>query len=221
MSLTDYLRIIIRRGWIIVLAMVLTAAAAYIFSKLQTPTYRATQKILLQPARNDFGLQQVMRQLMGSYVARLDTDERAREVIDLLNLDMTPGSLHGMVSVNPDLNNLVINIDVDVPGDESAASLAAQVARAYGEQFVQWRNQQNDPLRLEDRINAELLDYPQPGLFRPDTKINVIAGALLGLILGGIVIFILEYIDSNIVRRSQDIERYIQLPVLGNLPELQ
>src|SRR5947207_13175096 len=114
MNLADYLRILLRRGWIILLAVILTAGSGYVFSKLQTPVYRATQEILIKPARPDFGLTQTLRQLMNSYSTRLNTEDRASEVIDALKLDMTPQQLAGMVAATPDLNNLTINIDADM-----------------------------------------------------------------------------------------------------------
>jgi capsular polysaccharide biosynthesis protein len=215
MNLTDYLRILIRRGWIVLVAMILTAGAAFVFSKQQTPVYRATQKILIAPARNDFGLAQTLKQLMSSWVARLDAEARAKDVIDELSLDMKPGDLGGKATVSSDLNTLIISIDVDL----TDGATAARVANTYGQQFKRWREQQNAPLRLEDRINAELLDYPTPGLFRPNTTINVAAGALLGILLGGAVVFVLELLDANIIRRPDDIERYLSLPVLGTLPD--
>ncbi len=206
-----------RRGWIILLAMVLTAGSAYAFSKLQTPIYRSTQKILIKPARPDFGLTQTLKQLVTSWATRMDTDLRAKEAIDALNLDMTPEQLHRMVTVTPDLNQLQLNVDADMSNGDTAN----RVAQVYGQKFIEWRNQENQPLRLEDRINAELLDSPRYGQFRPNTAINVAAGALLGLLVGGVVVFVLEFMDSNIVRRANDVERYLQLPVLGTLPDNQ
>ena len=55
MEISDYGRILKQRGWIIILVAVLTAAAAFGFSKLQTPVYESTVRILVQPARTDFG----------------------------------------------------------------------------------------------------------------------------------------------------------------------
>ncbi|MFN8418123.1 MAG: Wzz/FepE/Etk N-terminal domain-containing protein [Anaerolineae bacterium] len=52
MNLADFARILIRRGWIILLVAALTGVSA-LFSKLQTPIYRATQQILVKPARPD------------------------------------------------------------------------------------------------------------------------------------------------------------------------
>lgn len=215
MNLTDYARILIRRGWIVLIAVALTAGTAFLFSRLQTPVYRATQKILIQPARNDFGLAQTLKQLMSSWATRLDAEQRAEDVIRALSLEMTAGQLKGNVTVSTNLDALVINIDVDM----TQPATAAQVARTYGEQFIQWRNESNAPIRLEDRINAELIDQPTVGLFRPNTTFNVAAGALLGLLVGGAVVFLLEFLDANIVRRPDDIERYLQIRVLGALPE--
>ncbi len=215
MNLTDYARILIRRGWIVLIAVALTAGTAFLFSRLQTPIYRATQKILIQPARNDFGLAQTLKQLMSSWATRLDAEQRAEDVIRALNLEMTASQLKGNVTVSTNLDALVINIDVDM----TQPATAAQVARTYGEQFIQWRNASNAPIRLEDRINAELIDQPTVGLFRPNTAFNVAAGALLGVLVGGAVVFLLEFLDANIVRRPDDVERYLQIRVLGALTE--
>jgi capsular polysaccharide biosynthesis protein len=217
MNLTDYLRILVRRGWIIVLAVLLTAGSGYIFSRLQTKVYRSTQRVLIKPARPDFGLTQTLRQLMNSYAGRLSAEQRAAESINLLKLDMTPADLKSKVAITPNLNDLQIVIDVDMTDGD----VANRIARTYGDLFIEWRNQENQPLRLEDRINAELLDAPTYSQFRPNTSVNVAAGALLGILLGGIVVFVLEYLESNVVRRAADVERYLQLPVLGNLPHTQ
>ena len=60
-------------------------------AQTQTPVYRASQKVSIQPARNDFGLLEALRILLRNYVKYLNTDLRAGEVIERLELDMTPG----------------------------------------------------------------------------------------------------------------------------------
>jgi len=211
----DYVRIIRRRGWIIVLAVLITTASAFVFSKLQTPLYRSTQKILIEPARNDFGLTQTLLDLMNSYVEWMSTSTLAQQVIDALKLDMTPQQLTQVAHVTADRNNDLLNVDVDMTNGD----LANNVANEYGVLFVQWRNQQNQPLQLADRINAELLDKPQYGQIRPTTSTNVLAGALLGLILGGAFVFIIETLSANVVHRPADVERTLELPVLGAIPD--
>jgi capsular polysaccharide biosynthesis protein len=213
--LNDYLRILIRRGWIIAVAMVLTAGCAYLFTRMQTPVYRATQKILINPARNDFGLAQTLRLRLNSYAEYLNTNDRAQEVITRLNEDMTAGDLNGATNVAPNLDTGTLNIDVDL----ADPARAQRFAREYGLVFIEWLELTNTPLQLSDRIEGELLDQPSVGA-RTNTAVNVAAGALLGLIVGGVIVFVLEYIAANVVHRAADIERYLDLPVLGSLPNL-
>lgn len=214
MNPTEYLRILVRRGWILILAAVLVAGSAFAFSKLQTPVYRATQQILVKPARADYGLSQTLVNLLNSYASWMSTRNLAGRVIDTLKLDMTPEQLKGMVTVSVDRNSNLLTVDVDM----KEPNIASDVAHTYGILFQQWREQENQPNRLEDRINAELLDVPVVGL-RSSTTVNTVAGGLLGLLLGGVFVFIIETLSANVMRRGADIERYLELPVLGSIPE--
>ncbi|MCI0709939.1 MAG: Wzz/FepE/Etk N-terminal domain-containing protein [Chloroflexi bacterium] len=212
MSLLDYIRIIIRRGWIIVLAVIITATAAFGFSKLQTEEYRATQKVLLLPARNDLGLSETLRILLRSFVEYLNTDEVARIIIETLELDMQPGELRSNTTINSDPTTLTIQIDVDLTDGPQAAAIATE----WGRQLVIFRDQENNQLRREDRIEARLLDTASFGLYRPNTQINVVAGAVLGLLVGAVVVFVLEYLESNILRSATDVNL---LDLLASIPE--
>ena len=56
MQLQQYMRILWRRGWIMLLLAVLTAAAAFGFSQIikeRAPLYKSTVTILVKPARTD------------------------------------------------------------------------------------------------------------------------------------------------------------------------
>ncbi len=214
MDLTYYVRVLVRRGWIVALAVIITAGAAFGLSKAQTPVYRATQKVLLQPARNDFGLTETLRILLRSYVVYLNTDQQAATVIDRLQLDMTPGELRSHTTISSDPTQLVVQIDVDLQD----GPLAAQIATELGRLLVEYRTEDNRDLRREDRIDALLIDTATYGLYKPKTKINVMAGAMLGLLLGGAAVFALEYMQSNIVREKEDVERFLELPVLAAIP---
>lgn len=211
MNLFDYGRILIRRGWIVGLAVLITAGAAFAYSKTQTPIYRATQKVLVQPARNDLGLAETLRTLLRSYVEFLYTDIQAKKVIDNLQLDMTPSELRSNATINSDPTALFVQIDIDL--EDSAT--AARIANEWGQVLVEWRNQENSDLRREDRIEAELLDYPQPGLYRPNTRTNVVAGAILGVLIGGVIVFVMEYLQSNLLKSREEVEHL--LPVLASI----
>jgi capsular polysaccharide biosynthesis protein len=213
MNLTEYGRILLRRGWIIVLLVLLAAGSAFLFSRMQTPIYRATQKLLVLPSRTDAGLANANRDLLDGYVELLRSTRIAAYVIETLQLDMTPGALLGEVTIASDRQRLMIQIDVDLPD----ASVASDVARTWGDWLVRFREEENQRSRREDRVNAIPIDDPQVSLDQPRTAFNVIAGALLGLLVGGVIVFVLEYLESAIVRRRDDLER-VDIPVLATIP---
>jgi capsular polysaccharide biosynthesis protein len=208
-ELSDYLRILKQRGWIIILMALLTAAAAFGFSKMQTEIYESNLKLLVLPSRTDFGQAQAAKELLRSYEQWLVSSYRAQEVIDVLGLDMTAGALLGDVKVASDIQMTVENSNPDV---------ANNIATAWGNLLIQWQNQNNDKLRKEDRITIEFLDDPQAGLASPNTKINTAAGFVFGALLGVLIVFGLEWYESGIIKRNEDVERYLDVPVIGSIP---
>ena len=214
MELSDYVRILRQRGWMIILMAVLTAGAAFGFSKMQTELYESNLKLLVLPSRTDFGQAQAAKELLRSYEQWLNSRFRAQAVIDQLQLDMTAGALLSDVRVASDNASFVIQMTVE----NSDPNLANDIARAWGNLLIQWQNQNNDQLRKEDRINIEFLDDPQAGLSRPKTTINTAAGFVFGALLGVLLIFGLEWYESGIMRRPEDVERYLDMPVIGSIP---
>lgn len=214
MELSDYIRILRRRGWLIVLLAVLTAGAAYGFSRMQAPLYKSSVKLLIT-SRPDFGQTQATQALVRDFSAWLQSSYRAADVIDALALDMEPMALLGSVTVAPRTDSNIIQIDVLY----SDGDIANDIARVWAEQLIQYRIEQNAGLRQEDRIEAQLLDDPRYALDRPQTNINTLAGGVLGLLLGVVLIFLLEWLESGVVRRAEDIERYLDVPVIGSIPK--
>jgi capsular polysaccharide biosynthesis protein len=203
-----------QKGWLIILVAVLTAAAAFGFSKIQTPVYESSLRMLVQPARTDFGQAQAAKQLLRGYVQWIRSSYRAAAVIDQLQLDMTPSQLLSDVEVASDDSSFVVQLNIE----NSDPNLANDIARTWGNVFVQWRVDDNATQRKEDRVDVEFIDDPQAGLASPKTKINTLAGAVFGALLGVLLVFGLEWLESGVVRRSEDVERYLEIPVIGTIP---
>ena len=82
MEITDYLRILRKRGWIMIVVALVAAASAYGFSKLQTPVYSATVKLSVVPARaTDWGSSNSLKDLLRNYAEIIRTHTMAAEVI--------------------------------------------------------------------------------------------------------------------------------------------
>jgi len=127
---------------------------------------------------------------------------------------MTPGTVRAHTTISSDPTQLIIQIDVDMED----GPLAARIATELGQLLVEYREQDNRDLQRADRIDALLIDTATYGLYRPNTKVNVMAGGVLGLLLGAAVVFVLEYLESNIIRSREDVERFLDLSVLAAIP---
>lgn len=213
MEFKDYVRVLRRRGWLIVLLAVLTAGAAFAFSRMQTPVYEASARLLIT-SRPDFGQTQAARELRRDFATYLRSSLRAADVIEELQLDMTPFELLGDAEIASSTSENVVQVTVE----NTNPDLAKEIARTWAEQLILWREEQNAALREEDRIKAQLLDEPTVALDRPQTTINTAAGGVFGALLGVVVVFLLEWIESGIVRRPEDVERYLDIPVVGTIP---
>jgi capsular polysaccharide biosynthesis protein len=170
--------------------------------------------MLVRPSRHDFGQSQAAKELLSSYEAWLYSRYRARDVINELQLDRTPGDLLSDVEVASDNFSLVVQLAVE----NTDPDLANDIAREWGQLLIQWQEEENGKNRQEDRITIEFVDDPQPSLDRPQWKVNTAAGAVFGALLGIMIIFVLEWIESGVVRRSEDVERYLEIPVIGTIP---
>lgn len=216
MNLLDYGRIIIRRGWIAILLAILAAVAAFGFSKVVTPVYRGTQTVLLVPVRSDLGLTEAALRLINSRQAYLNSTLVAQQIIDDLQLDLDPSYLLGRTTIVPNRDSLAIQIDVDLP--EQHKPQIEAIVWAWSQELIDYQNELNQSARQEDRIQARVQDNARSYQLRPDTKIYTAIGGIGGLFLGIVLIFLLEYLESNVIRRREDVETALELKVLATVP---
>lgn len=221
MNLLDYVRIFVRRAWLIVVLAVIAAGATYVLSSKMTPVYRGSQTVLIIPSRPDWGLAQAAVQLLNSRKEYLSSSYRAADVIDALQLDIEPYTLLGATTIAVNRDNMAIEISVDLPAssDEEAVKLLDPIVRAWTDQLVQFQNEQNQEARREDRIQTNVKDNPNISRLRPNLRVNTLVGALAGLFLGAVLVFVLEFLESAVIHRRSDIERATELPVLAVIPE--
>jgi len=214
MEFEDYIRILRKRWWIIVAAVALTAGSAFVFSKLQHPEYTSTAEIVIEPARPDWGLAQSAKMLLRTYMTVADSYSWAQQVIDELQLPMTPEKLRGNAHFAAQDDRMVIQLEIEAyDGD-----LANDIARTWATLLIQWRDQQNQLQNKEDRVYASLRDQPRYAQSWPKTKVVTAAGGIFGLVVAGVVIFFLEWLETGIVRTPQDLERQLNLTVVGAIP---
>lgn len=217
MELQDYFQILWRRGWIVLLVALIGGASALFFSLQQTPVYSASIELSVEPARADWGLSNIVKELLRSYAENMRTYTVAMEVIDRAQLDMTADRLLSELYVNPDASTFTLKIEAR----DYDPLVAQQIAQAMGEVFVEDRQDWNQEQDKRDRIAVRIRDnvYNRGySLYSPKKKINTLAGAVFGGTLGGMVIFAIEWMTRDLIRTRQDVERELQTTVLGAIP---
>jgi len=205
-----------KRGWIIVLAAFITAISAYGFSWRQTPIYKGIQQIHFEPGRADWGLQMSAKDQLPIYRAQLDSDDVARKVIDRLELDFSPSALRAKIRTGTDEAAFSLTVEALDPDPEIAKSIARTFAEVFKEARDEWNMRQD----RRDRVYAYLRNDPQVALHRPKTKVNTLAGGIFGAMLGVVIVFFLEWLESDIVRTAEDVERHVGIAVLGSIPAI-
>ena len=131
MTVQEYLRIIRRRGWIILVAVALAAAAAFGISSMQKEMYRATVFVSTVPARPDWGLGNTAKDLMRNFASNIQTPEIAQRVIDRAQLDQNPYDFLAHVNVAADSSDFTIKIEARARDGEVAKLMALTLADEF------------------------------------------------------------------------------------------
>jgi capsular polysaccharide biosynthesis protein len=214
MELQDYLRIAQRRWWIVVVVALVAAASAFIFSRLQTPVYKSSIKLTIQPARTDFGQTQAAKQLLLSYISIIRTERNAAEVAKRLQLDYSPAYIFNQTRMADDAASYGVEIEVrDYDGET-----ANRIAREWAQLLVEFRNRDNAKQRREDRVEAIMGDEPRYVQDYPRTSVNTAAGFVLGITVGALIVAFIEWRESALLRTPKEVERVLALPVIGTVP---
>ena len=214
MQIRDYWRVFSKRWHLILIVCIAATVGSLGFSRLQTPIYRASIKLDVSPARYDYGLTMVIENLLRQYGQQLQTDKLAEQVSDRLKLDLPAERLRARIKVSPIPEDYAIQLDVDDPDPNRARD----IAYAWADEFVKLHQVRMAPLEPRDRIEVAIHDNPRPGeLNTPKTRQNAMAAGALGLVIGALAIFLLEYLDDT-MKTADDVEQYARLPILGAIP---
>ena len=213
MPLRDYATVLLKRWWVIALAVLAATLAAYGVSKVIPKTYRSQAVYLALANQADNGLNIVLRNSMNSYRELVLQPDVLDQISQGNGLDISGEAWMQDVNIQPRPDEQKMMIEVDAPTlDQSMA-----MADAVGERIVAEVNRINATLEGTARINVQRIQQARQIAIQPNTRINVMAGALLGLMVGILLAFGLEYVDDTL-KNSRDVERFVGLTTIGAIP---
>jgi len=154
--------------------------------------------------------------LLRSLAGDITTHRFLQKVIDRQQLDTTTDDLLDgkTVFVDDESADFTITISVRDPSDRVAVDMVNTIAALFKEERDQWNQLQDQT----DRIDVEIRDQARTAeVYSPKTRINVLAGGILGALVGIVIVFAIEWLESGVVRRAEDIDR-LGIPALGAIP---
>lgn len=213
-DLIELLYRLLEKAKYIIAAAVLGAVLAIVYTLyFVTPVYTATSKLYVlngTSAAIDLSALQIGTQLASDYKEVFSNWHVHERVIEELDLPYSYGQLNNMVSVSNAESSRILHIKVKSTDPQEAKLLADTYAKV-AQEFIAEKMSTERPNIFEE---ARVPGSPSS----PSKTRNVVIGFMLGAIIAAGVI-ILQFLVDDRIHSDEDITKYIELPVLGMMPD--
>ncbi len=207
-----------KRKLIIALVAIVTGAIAFAYSSfIIKPEYTSTTRIYVvnrnqgdKPGLTNQDLQ------AGSYLVKdyreiiLSQDVLEKVVTDL-QLDMPTKNLASKIQVTVPVDTRIVSISVKDKQPEEASRIANSLREIAAQKII-------SVTRVSDVTTLEEA-RPATSPSSPNIRRNTLIGFLGGLGVVVVVVLLVELLDVR-VKRPEDIEDVMQIPLLGVIPNL-
>src|SRR5688572_25643823 len=159
---------------------------------MQTPVYRSSIRLEVS-ARFDNGQQLALERLLPQLAQRVRTSEVAREVDARLQLDLGADAILSRLRAEAVGQSGQIHIEAYSVDPGRAEAMVFRPARVFEEQHAA----RNHGVPSQDRAIVSILARPAAArLVWAQSRVVLGVAALLGLLVGGVLAFGLEYLDD-------------------------
>lgn len=213
-DLLELWQAIMHRLWLVILAGVAFAGAAYLFTTYMiTPMYTSSSTMLVitkETTLASLADLQLGSKLTEDYGILINSRPVLQQTIDEVGLNMTYQALRNRIEIETPNDSRMLIISVEQPDPAMAKEVVDTLAQISSD-YIADKMEVTAPKIIEE---GELPASPSsPNLVR-----NVAIGGLLGIVAACFLIC-MGVILNDSVQTEDDVERYLQLPVLATVPE--
>ncbi|WP_100400341.1 YveK family protein [Bacillus sp. FJAT-44742] len=206
----------------IVMIIAITLAAVGISAAISffvlTPIYETSTQILVNQSPTEQQTYSTSdidtnRELINTYNVIIKSPTILESVREELGLERSYNSLNNQINVAAEGDSQVVSISVQDPDPVMAVNIANMTANVFERDIVNIMSVDN----VSILSTAELTEEMSP--VSPQPMLNMAIAFVVGLMAAVGLAFLLEFLD-NTIKTEQDIERGLELPVLGVIPEM-
>jgi capsular polysaccharide biosynthesis protein len=217
-SLRGFAHVLRKRLWIILAVTLAVVAVAVGYSRQEVPQYQASAKVLVGQD-NEIVREPVdtsaLQTLTSTVAEAANSRAIAEAVIQELDLQMSPGSLLGSLSVEVIEGTQFIQLSYADSDPERARRVANAVGHVLSERVSgDGSNANNITVTMWERVET-----PQAPM-SPDPMRTGFLALIVGGMLGVALALLLEYLKDGWSSREQ-VEMVLGVPTLGAIPIFQ
>ncbi|PHD75792.1 capsular biosynthesis protein [Bacillus sp. AFS043905] len=209
----------LKKRWKLIMLLTLIAAlvSGSISYFLLTPIYQSSTQILVNQKQSENQLDSTQIRsnidMINTYSVIIKSPAILEKVIDELELDQSVDQLSQKITINSQENSQVFSLTVQDSNSAKAVEIANTVSSIFQKEIKDIMKVDNVSILAK----AEVKENPTP--VKPNPLLNIAIAVVVGLMAGIGLAFLLEYLD-NTIKDEDDIERLLDLPLLGSIQKI-
>jgi capsular polysaccharide biosynthesis protein len=229
-ELRHYLSVLRTRIWLILIATLVAAGAGYAASSTgarytaRTTLYLGARSASVNDTANDLTTDRLaaLDRIALTFSKMIDSEPVAERAVRSLGLDLDPEDVVDETTVRPEPATQLLYIEVKDRDADRAQQLANALADAFVDAVVEFEpgtraTAEGQVPQLPAYVFERATVPTDPD---PTDQIQTVALAtFFGLLCGIGLVLLIDYLDVSL-RSAADVERRLELPVLGVIPAL-
>ncbi|KOF08650.1 capsular biosynthesis protein [Planococcus glaciei] len=216
LTLHDLIKIFKERLLLILLITFLAIlVAAGISFYLLTPVYETSTQILVNQNRDTSSSIDNLNietdlQLINTYSVIIKSPVILDKVIERMNLPLSAKELNNKIAVDSSEDSQVFNLTVKYEDPQTAVGIANTTAQVFQTEIQTLMDVNNVSI-----LTPAVLDSEEGPVF-PNSILNMLMAAVVGLVLGSGIALLLSYLD-NTLKNEEDVKKLLDIPVVGTI----
>jgi len=210
---------ILKKRWKLILTFTLasTLVASISLFLLTAPQYESSTKVFIGKEENqkkDYNISdiQMYQKLLKTYAEVIKTEDLIAKAIEASKLDIKPKEALNNLTVVSVPDTQILELKYKSKSPEEAVKLISSVR----DEFIKLSSE------LVPNGNVQILEearFPMDTV-SPNKKMGLIIAIIIGLIIGIGIAFLIEFLD-NTYKSKEYLEKELNIPVLGTVPNLK